>query len=216
MNNNLYIKFTEVYSKVEPMLDYRASRLTSQDHTPDDLKQIMMISIWEKALAEPEFLEKSPSYIATFGGWMAGNAVSKEQTYRKHVLSVSEENENDEEYLFEFVDVNGNPEDLVVRLETFTELYNDLCETLSEDSRKIVLKLMSGVQQVEIAEETGVSRAAVSKRMRNIRKAVTKPERFTRRRITIHQSKQWSGNWSTPDQQTQKAIDASKLNAVMY
>jgi RNA polymerase sigma factor (sigma-70 family) len=213
---NLYIQFAEIYSKIEPMLSYRATRFTSEDHTPEDLKQIMMVSIWEKALNDPSFLEESPSYIATFGGWMAGNAVSKEKTYRKHVVSVGEENESDEDFLFEFVDLTGNPEDLIVRKEIFAELYADMRDVLTEDSQRIVLKLMSGFKAVEIAEETGVSRAAVSKRMKNVRKAVTKPERFVRRRITTHQSMKFAGNWKTPDQQTQKAIDASKANAVMY
>jgi len=194
MTASISEKFENTYTMIERHLLYRARQVSSPDHTADDLVQIAAMTIFEKAQKDPTFLDRSKTYVITFGKWAMWRAAGKAQTYSRYVAGETLwTNENGDELAI--LDVapsyRSNPEDIIIEKQTIAEFEMTVDEEVSVKNKQIIGMLELDYRKSYIAKFFSVSRPAISQRFATI-KANLKPHKtryaniYDKRIITFH------------------------------
>jgi RNA polymerase sigma factor (sigma-70 family) len=149
--------------------------ITGPELTPEDSYQEMILAFLKKAGDDPTFIAQKDAYQVRYASWVAMQKAHAGNTYRKYVCSLEDltAGENDDMDVFEvFPSNDGSVEDQVIANENAEEM-NELISTLSPSNQTVIAMIYLGYSQVEIAEQLGVSKVAVSQRKATIRKHLT-------------------------------------------
>lgn len=152
--------------------------LRSYDIEAEDLFQEMCLVILEKAQSDPEFMEQKPNYIKGQAWFVGLRRLEKTYTYRRHIVrnsaamrAIDSQALDLFESLSEVIeetDLSGQEprqvETSLVRSWEMAEVF----ATLDAKNQTIVQGLFIGLEGREIAEEIGISPAAVSQRKKII------------------------------------------------
>lgn len=151
--------------EIDHHLNYIANRYapgTGQD--PEDLRQSFVLTFLERQACDPSFIEQKNAFQLIAAKWQALHSVTKEDTYRRHVDILEEDQ-------LELIPGEGNnPEDLIIESESAEEILA-IVEHLTSENQTVIRMIYLGYNESEIAQMLGISRPAVSQRKQTIRKA---------------------------------------------
>lgn len=151
-----------------------AGYIISPDHTRDDLFQIMVKVLIERAQREPDFINQKDAYILKYASWNVRNAANSARTYLRIILpeTIIKDDEGDEVSNFDFLKAPcEDPESQIIRDEAIDSLIADLNKLKGRD-HAIVCLMYCGYSRTEIAKELGITKSAITQRARKIAEAL--------------------------------------------
>lgn len=152
-----------VLERLAPRLSAIAWRVkdAAAGYGPEDAFQDMALSLVEKGVQEPAFLEQTDSFILSRCSWDGRNKAQSGRTYSKF--------NEPEDIGFELLsDRSAGPEDEAETRELMAGLKNAI-ERLGVKDREIIALLVIDCSPADIARKLGVSRSAISQRLQRIR-----------------------------------------------
>jgi RNA polymerase sigma factor (sigma-70 family) len=145
----------------------------------EDLYQTILKALLEREVKDPTFFQQTDAYINKYAMFSAKHAAKKARVYLNYVdeeggeIDPEDSNEDTNSRL----DLEASREKLIqsiarVEIEVMhTELADAIVEgskELSGDNLRVLYLLYLGYKQVEIAEVMGVSKPAISQRVKTI------------------------------------------------
>ena len=139
--------------------------LTSPEHTSDDLFQVAMVGLIEKAENDTTFLEQKDGYILGKARLIMLQFCRSAQDYIKYVDSPTPDPNpsNSNDVMDGIVTPSCDLETQYIEAEKFRELAQ-ITLSLSPDKQKIVSLIYQGYKLKDIANDTGVSYSCVKNR----------------------------------------------------
>jgi RNA polymerase sigma factor (sigma-70 family) len=175
---------TTVNSKLESlearlvMIAKKAAQF-SPDGDWEEMYQTILKGLLERNEKDVEFFNQTDAYICKYAEYMAKHAARKARVYLRYVdeegYEVDPEDSNED--ADSRLDIEVNRERLIqsicrVEIEVMhSELTGAIvegCDELTVENLKVVYLLYMGYKQVEIAEIMGISKPAVSQRIKTI------------------------------------------------
>jgi RNA polymerase sigma factor (sigma-70 family) len=175
---------TTVNSKLESletrlvMIAKKAAQF-SPDGDWEEMYQTILKGLLERNEKDAEFFNQTDAYICKYAEYMAKHAARKARVYLRYVdeegYEVDPEDSNED--ADSRLDIEVNRERLIqsicrVEIEVMhSELTGAIvegCDELTAENLKVVYLLYMGYKQVEIAEIMGISKPAVSQRIKTI------------------------------------------------
>jgi RNA polymerase sigma factor (sigma-70 family) len=165
---------TTLESKIEnltPTLKKIANRYANGKVEADDLFQHMVEKIFRSCKAED-----TKSYICQLATWTARNMVNAEKIYLRYVTTGPEQDDSETkatDFIEMFSDAEAvSPEQRLVELESEAEMRLVLAKiypSLDDTNKQIVVMLSENKTHQTIAEFLGITRQAVTNRVRDLR-----------------------------------------------
>jgi len=171
---------TAVNARLLSLLPRIQSTAKCLDTAPDielgDLVNNMCLRIMERAQSIPGSLEQKDAYLVIDAYYNTMHLRESAQVYRKYnqseMVVIEDEDEQDPVSFFETIATSEiNPEDALVYSEMADEI-RERVQQLSPECVELIRYSVSGLNDSQIAEKVGVSKAAISQRRITIRKAL--------------------------------------------
>ncbi len=154
---------------LSPVIRRIAQFYAASDTQADDLYQSSVEQILKRC---PQ--DATRSYICQLVVWHCKNVTHAARIYTKYVTTVDDKMDDEGEWIdaFEIIfDPNvPTPEEILIEIETSKEILK-IVEKIDPVNQQIASLLSGGLNHREISERIGLSRRAVSFRVKEIRRA---------------------------------------------
>jgi len=156
-----------------PRIEKSVSNISSKDYEIQDLVNVGVIKLLEKAASDSTFEQQTDAYWINAATWAARHAAERSYTYFRHVSEDGEIIDEDgeaasmiEDFYYD-LEVPG-PEETLLEKETAQiqkkqmAFIQQAIGALSEKNRTIIQMLLQGYTQDEIARTLRMSKGAIS------------------------------------------------------
>jgi len=174
-------KINSKIEELEPRIIAIAKKVSNYNPEGEweDLYQIMLQKVLERNIVDPTFVEQTDAYILKYTEFMAKHAVKKASVYLRYVDEEGyeidpEDSDDDSNYALDLMVEREKIQQAIPAIENevmhleLSEKIVEGYETLSTENKKVAYMLYMGYKQTEIAESLGISKPAVSQRIKTI------------------------------------------------
>jgi RNA polymerase sigma factor (sigma-70 family) len=168
---------TAIASRIESLEKTLKSIAVSQAQSDEaeDIYSSMIEAIVTKAEETPEFINQKDAYIISFATWEAKHVAEKSRIYLRYVdeEGIITSDDGDEISTLDLIPSNNHQsvEDEIIERETLDELAK-IIATMNTENQTVIKMLMVGCSKTEIAAKLGISKPAISQRIKTIGKTL--------------------------------------------